>query len=511
MKRRVWLWTAGILLITAALVLSAYAPSNAGNRKEKYIGFEIDIAQALSRELHRPIELKQYEFSNMLAGLERGDFDMAMCGLEITPDRLKKVRFSRPYYIYKLQLVGRADEKRFRTLADCAGRKDLVIGTLEDTAAERLLDKLGITKRIYPGQVEPYSDCALGRIDGVLLDWPIAIYHGNKDPKLQFLGDPIEPGYYAIALTPRRNGLKPQLDAAFERLLASGKLQAIYEKWKLWTPYEAGLSTDAVRNAANSDLAGGAGEPDDGATPLTCAIDAEGGAPYGYIDPEANANWSMLGYCKALGLSALVTIQLTIESMALAMVVGLAVALSRLYGPPPLRALGLIYVEFFRGIPVILLLYFLYYGLPGMSAQLGLPFHLNLNPFPAAVLGLGLNYAAYESEIYRAGIGAIPVGQWEAAASLGMSSPLTFRRIILPQALRIILPPMTNDFVGLFKDTSVVSVIAVVELSKEYQILSKSSLKYLEIGVATAIFYLLMSVPLAHLSRYLERRWSDEG
>jgi polar amino acid transport system substrate-binding protein len=124
------------------------------------------------------------------------------------------------------------------------------------------------------------------------------------------------------------------------------------------------------------------------------------------------------------------------------------------------------------------------------------------------VLGLGLNYAAYEAEIYRAGIASLPAGQWEAAASLGMTPGLAFRRVILPQAIRVILPPMTNDFVGLFKDTSIVSIIAVVELSKQYQILSKTSLQYLEIGLATAVLYLAMSVPLGHLSRYLEKRWS---
>ena len=125
----------------------------------------------------------------------------------------------------------------------------------------------------------------------------------------------------------------------------------------------------------------------------------------------------------------------------------------------------------------------------------------------SAVLAFGLNYAAYEAEIYRAGIGSIPVGQWEAAASLGMSRPLTFRRIVLPQAMRTILPPVTNDFVALFKDTSLVSVIGVVELTKQYQILSKSSQKYLEIGLATAALYLIMSVPLGYLARRLEQRW----
>ena len=137
-----------------------------------------------------------------------------------------------------------------------------------------------------------------------------------------------------------------------------------------------------------------------------------------------------------------------------------------------------------------------------------MPVSLALSGEAVAILGFGMSYAAYEAEIYRAGIASIPHGQWEAAASLGMSPFTTFRRIILPQAVRTILPPMTNDFVALFKDTSLVSVIAVNELTKEYQTLTKSSLQYLELGIVTAVLYLVMSVPLGYLSSYLERRWS---
>src|SRR5262249_13032889 len=152
--------------------------------------------------------------------------------------------------------------------------------------------------------------------------------------------------------------------------------------------------------------------------------------------------------------------------------------------PWPIRALAVVYIEFFRGIPVLLLLYFLYYGLPDL-------FGIQLPPLQAAILGFGINYAAYEAEIYRAGIMAIPVGPWEAAASLGMPPALTFRRIILPQAIKTILPPATNDLVALFKDASVVSIIAVTELSKQYQILSKNTFKYVEIGLVTAALYLI--------------------
>ena len=222
---------------------------------------------------------------------------------------------------------------------------------------------------------------------------------------------------------------------------------------------------------------------------------------------ESSRQWTFDRYFPLLLEASGVTVEISILGMLLAVALGLPIALARMYGPAPLRWLALVYVEFFRGIPILLLLYFLYFGLPVIADQWDLPWSLKLQPLQAAVLGFGLNYAAYESEIYRAGIGSIPAGQWEAAASLGMSSGLTLRRVILPQAVRVILPPMTNDFVALFKDTSVVSVIAVVELTKQYQILATSSLKFLELGLATAFLYLVMSVPLGYLSRYLERRW----
>jgi polar amino acid transport system substrate-binding protein len=163
------------------------------------------------------------------------------------------------------------------------------------------------------------------------------------------------------------------------------------------------------------------------------------------------------------------------------------------------QALALGYVEFFRGIPLLLVLFFLYFGLANYG--------VDLPATRTAVLGFGLTYAAYEAEVYRSAIRSVPRGQWEAALALGMSGPQAFRKVIFPQALRTALAPMTNDFVALFKDTSLVSVIAVRELTKEYLILSRSSLKFVELGLLTAALYLAMSIPLGYLSRWLERRW----
>jgi polar amino acid transport system substrate-binding protein len=452
-----------------------YVSRNPKNPSD-YLGFEADIARALARELGRPVQFRQYEFAFLFSGLQRGDFDFAMNGIEITPDRKKAMLFSVPYYVYRLQLTVRSGENRFHSLDQCQGLRGLTVGTMDNTSAARVLDRLHIAMKTYPGPAEAYNDLARGQTDGVLLDVPMALYYANPetDQRFQSAGAPILPGYYAIAVAPSNRELVERLDRALTHMVQSGELRQILEKWKLWNDDQNLLGRDQK-------------EP--------FAVDL-------------GREWTVTRYVPLLLASAGMTVLITFLSMGLAMLIGLLIAAVRLYGPAPLRWLCLVYVEFFRGIPVLLLLYFLYYGLPQIALELHLGYSLNLTPFTAAILGLGLNYAAYESEIYRSGIGSLPIGQWEAAASLGMSSWVTFRRIIMPQAIRVILPPMTNDFVGLFKDTSIVSVITVVELSKQYQILSKESLKFGEIGLVTALLYLVMSVPLGYLSRYLERRWS---
>ena len=441
---------------------------------DKYIGFEVDIAEALERQLGRKIEFVQYDFKSLVPGLMRGDFDFAMNGLEVTPDRVKSLRFTQPYYIYTLQLVVRKGDSRIRTLDGCK-RLGALVGTLEDTAAERLLDKEGIKNKSFGNQVEPYVDLDLGRLDAVLLDTPIAAYYAKPYPeKYQYAGPPLGAGLYAIAFRKDRESLAAQFDVALQQLIKSGTLKQIYEKWNIWT-----LEQEKLGNYESME------------DQLR----------------DATRNWSFFGYFPLLLDGARVTIIISVLGMALAMAIGLPLSLSRLYGPAPLRIAATVYVEFFRGIPVLLLLYFLYYGLPVISENYHLWFSMNLMPLQAAILGFGLNYGAYQAEIFRAGIASIPVGQWEAGISLGMSRLHTFRRIVLPQAVRVILPPITNDFVALFKDTSIVSIIAVVELNKQYQVLAKSSLKYLEIGLVTALLYLIMSVPLGHLSQHLEKKW----
>jgi polar amino acid transport system substrate-binding protein len=192
------------------------------------------------------------------------------------------------------------------------------------------------------------------------------------------------------------------------------------------------------------------------------------------------------------------TIVLAVLSFPLAILLGLLVAIGRLYGPSWFRLPLTAYVEFLRGTPVMLQLYFIFFFLPEVGVK--------IPAFWTGIFGLAINYSAYESEIYRAGLQAIPKGQMEAALSLGMSRALALRRIIVPQAVRIVIPPVVNDFIALFKDTSVCSVVTIVELTKRFSVLSMSTQATVELMGLTALLYLMMSYPMSIVSRRIEMR-----
>ena len=189
------------------------------------------------------------------------------------------------------------------------------------------------------------------------------------------------------------------------------------------------------------------------------------------------------------------TLLITLGAMAIAAPLGLALALARLESSR-LRPLAAAYVEIVRGTPVLLQLYLLYYGLAGL---------LPLGPWTAAIVGLGLNYAAYEAEIYRAAIASVPRAQWEAARRW-RAPPDCLPGDILPQALRLAVPGMTNDFISLLKDSSLVSVLTVVELTKRMTITAVDNRGWIVPGALCAALYFALGYPFTRLARRLERR-----
>jgi polar amino acid transport system substrate-binding protein len=428
------------------------------------LGFEADIAAAIAKELGVRPQVVQTDWDSLVPGLERGNYDMAMNGLEIIPERRKRVLLSRPYYVYTLQLVVRKDEERIRSIADLRGR---TVGTMAGTTADALLRKIGAVEIRAYSQTWPFDDVALGRIDAAFLDTPITAYYAKPDARLKYAGPPEGRGSYGIAVRKGDPELKAFIDSVIEKLLRSGELKQIYDKWQLWDKAQADLFTGGSPDASRRLR-------------------------------EESADAPLASFFPLLLKGAGITIALSVASMALAIALGILIAVTRLYGPPALRAAAIAHIEVYRGTPLLIQLFVLYYGLPNIG--------IVLSPVAAAIIGLGMNYAAYEAEVYRGGIESVPAGQMEAALSLGMPRFLALRRIVFPQAFRVSLPAVTNDFIALFKDSSIVSVIAMVELTKTYGILAATTLRYFELGIIVALLYFGMSYPLSVLARRLEKR-----
>lgn len=202
-------------------------------------------------------------------------------------------------------------------------------------------------------------------------------------------------------------------------------------------------------------------------------------------------------------LGAGVTIKITAMSVALGVLIGLFVGIARICRVKPLRFLAAVYVDFFRGTPLLVQIFLFYFAVPVITGQ-------RIDPYVAAVGSCGINSGAYVAEIVRAGIQSIDKGQMEAGRSLGMTWAQTMRYIIVPQAIKRVIPPLGNEFIALLKDSSLVSVIGFEELTRRGQLIIAKTYGSLEIWFSVAIIYLVMTLSISRLVAYLEKRYNTD-
>ncbi len=202
-------------------------------------------------------------------------------------------------------------------------------------------------------------------------------------------------------------------------------------------------------------------------------------------------------------LGAGVTIKITAMSVALGVLIGLFVGIARICRVKPLRFLAAVYVDFFRGTPLLVQIFLFYFAVPVITGQ-------RIDPYVAAVGSCGINSGAYVAEIVRAGIQSIDDGQMEAGRSLGMTWVQTMRYIIVPQAIKRVIPPLGNEFIALLKDSSLVSVIGFEELTRRGQLIIAKTYGSLEIWFSVAIIYLVMTLSISRLVAYLEKRYNTD-
>ncbi len=445
----------------------------------KVSGFDVEIAELIARGLNRSPQFLFVPYASIDQAIERGTADIGLSGMEDTPGRRAAMATTIPYYAFREVLAVRdADAGRLRSLADLSGRR---VGTLGGTIAYEILlraeQKYGLQPVSYDDDVHPYSDLLIGRLDAVVLDNVLAERRRRAMPGFTVQPQAIAFSHYVGVLASRNASMRDAVNEVLRGAMRDGTIERIFRKWNVWNDDQPALYGRLLKREAVPAIAG-----------LDDAIGVAG-----------VSRWqAALRYLPSLVRAAGVTLILSCLSMAIAVMLGVLIASGRVYGTALVRLALTGYVELMRGTPVLLQLFVIYYGLASV---------IRLPAFLAALLGLALNYAAYESEIYRGALEAVPLGQLEAARTLGFTERQVLRLVRGPQAFRLALPPMTNDFVALLKDSSLVSVLTVVELTKQTQIFATNLGSWVIPGSVCAAMYLLMSLPLSALARRLEERW----
>ena len=439
---------------------SSFAPFVFQNEKNKYTGIDMDLIKAIAKDQGFTIEIDNPGFDAAVSDVQSGHAQGMIAGMTVTDARKSTFDFSEPYYTANSILAVQEDSK-IDSYDDLKGK---TVGVKNGTSSQNFLEenqkKYGYKIKTFSDGASMYDSLNSGSVAAIMDDEPVikyAIKQGRKF-KTPIKGTPS--GQLAFAV---KKGENPELIEMFNNGLAnlkkSGQYQKILDKY---------LKADTT------------------------------------IDESSI--WSLLknNYQQLLaGLG--ITLALALLSFAIAMVIGIIFGMFSVSPYKWLRWTAEIFVDVIRGIPLMLLVAFIFWGIPNFFKSFT-GHAMPINDFVAGTIALSLNASAYIAEIVRGGIQAVPIGQMEASRSLGISYGKTMRKIILPQATKIMLPNFVNQFVIALKDTTIVSAIGLTELFKTGEIIIARSFQSFKMYAILAVFYLVMITLLTRFAKQLEKR-----
>ncbi len=443
-----------------------------------FTGFDIDLFKAIGEEAGLEIQFQSMPFDGLIPALQAKNIDAAISGMTITAERAQTVDFARPYFQSGLAIAVRKEDKgEIKSFDDLENKKIAVaIGTTGAQEAQKIPGSEIFT---FDNSALALQELSNANVDAVVNDAPVTLYAikvGNLN-NVEVVGELLTEEYYGIAL-PKNSPNLEKVNNALDELLKSDRYRALDEL----------LKSDQYREIYQKWFAG---EPPK--LPLVAPA-LEGDA--------AAFSWSRM--LPTLLWGALVTVMLTAFSVFFGTIGGTLLASASISDFKPLGWLSRIYVDFFRGTPLLVQIFMIYFGLPSLLQQIGLDF--SFNRFAAAVTALSLNSAAYLAEIIRGGIQSIDQGQWEASQSMGMGWVQTMRHVIFPQAFRRMLPPLGNEFITMIKDTSLVAIIGFEELFRQGQLMVATTYRAFEIYTAVALIYLFLTFIASRVFSWLEKR-----
>ena len=447
---------------------SSFAPFEYQNDAGQYVGIDVELIKAIAEQQGFTITLSNPGFDAALNAVQAGQADAVIAGMPITDARKEIFDFSDAYYTSNILLAVKTGSP-YASYADLKGK---TVGAKNGTSSYAFLDEnaatYGYTLKAFDEASTMYDSLNSGSIDALMDDEAVLRYaiQQGREFDTPIPGEPS--GEYGFAVN---KGSNPELIEMFNNglaaLVASGKYDEIVQKYLGTENKEAETETKTVDETTIVGL--------------------------------LSNNYKQL--LSGLGT----TLSLTLVSFAIAMVIGIIFGMMSVSPNSVLRSIAAVFVDVVRGIPLMIVTAFIFWGIPNLIESVT-GNQSPINDFVAAMIALSLNGGAYIAEIVRGGIEAVPSGQMEASRSLGISYGKTMQKVILPQAVRLMLPSLINQFVISLKDTTIVSAIGLVELFQTGKIIIARNYQSFRMYAILAVIYLIMITLLTRLAKRLEKR-----
>ena len=446
---------------------SSFAPFVFQNDQSKYTGIDMELIKAIAKDQGFTLEISNPGFDAAVSDVQNGNADGMIAGMTVTDARKATFDFSDPYYTTNSILAVQESS----TISSYEDLKGKTVGVKNGTASQTFLEenksKYGYKIKTFSDGASMYDSLNSGSVAAIMDDEPVIKYAIKQGRKFKTPIEGTPSGQIAFAVQKDSN---PELIEMFNNGLAnlkeSGQYQKILDKY---------LSSDSEENTESTSV-------------------------------DETTIWGLLqnNYKQLLGGLG-VTIALALVSFAIAMVIGIIFGMFSVSPYKWLRWTAEIFVDVIRGIPLMILAAFIFWGIPNLIESMT-GHQSPINDFLAGTIALSLNAAAYIAEIVRGGIQAVPAGQMEASRSLGISYSKTMRKIILPQATKLMLPNFVNQFVIALKDTTIVSAIGLVELFQTGKIIIARNYQSFKMYAILAVFYLVIITLLTRFAKQLEKR-----
>ncbi|GAK48497.1 glutamine ABC transporter substrate-binding protein [Secundilactobacillus oryzae JCM 18671] len=439
---------------------ATYAPFDFQADNGEYRGIDLDLLKEISKSQGFTYTLKPMSFNAAVQALDAKQVDGVIAGMSITPERKAKFDFSDPYYDSgEVMAVGK--NSKITSPKDLKGKTvALKTGTVAAEYGKSLQKKYGFKVKYFNDSNTMYNDVINGNSAACFEDYPVMAYGIKNGMDLKIVTKPVGGGQYGFAVN---KGMNKALITSFNKGLKQARKDGTYKK-----VVDRYLSTKKTKLTADSK--------------------------------SSRTVWGLLKTNKAAFLSGFwMTIKLTVISIIFATILGICLGVMGVVPSRILRGVSSTIIYVFRGMPLMVLAFFIYIGIPNLTGD-------KIPAIVAGIIALTLNEGAYTGAFVKGGFKAVDKGQMEAARSLGLPYGKSMLRVIMPQGLRIMIPSFVNQFIITLKDTSILSVIGLFELTQTGTIIISRNMEGFKVWTIIALIYIVVITLLTWLSNWAERR-----